>query len=163
MKHLDGEAAGSGEVEGPGPVHVLGLTGLHSCGLQPIVDVINFVVRILHEANVKPLGIGDLVRMVEIADSEHETSVIRQYDVSGRRFSDAAESEVLLEKVTGGRYIGDGKVDVIQFHSCVSVVTHVTQIGTKTSGCAPELVAMASDSDLTISAMLCSCPSTNGR
>jgi hypothetical protein len=36
-------------------MHVLGLTDLHSCRLQPIVDVINFVVRILHEANVKPL------------------------------------------------------------------------------------------------------------
>src|SRR5215472_4712197 len=38
MKHLDGKAAGSSEVEGPSPVHVLGLTGLHSCRLQPIVD-----------------------------------------------------------------------------------------------------------------------------
>src|SRR5262249_9378382 len=101
MKHLDGKAAGSGEVESPGPLHVLGLTGLHSCGLQPIVDVIHLVVRILHKADVKPLGIGDLVCMVEIADSEHETRTIRQYDVSVRRFSDAVESEVLLKKVAG--------------------------------------------------------------
>ena len=42
------------------------------------------VVRILHEANVKVLGIGDLVRMVKIADSEHETSC--QYNVGVRRF-----------------------------------------------------------------------------
>jgi hypothetical protein len=71
VKNLDGKAAGSGEVEGPGPVHVLGLTGLHSCLLQPFIDVINLVIRILHEPDVKPLGISDLVRVVEIADSEH--------------------------------------------------------------------------------------------
>ena len=119
MKHLDGKAAGSGEVEGPGPVHVPGLTDLHSCRLQPIVDVINLVIRILHEANVEPLGIGNLVSMIEIADGEHETSIIRQYDVSVRRFSDAVESEVLLKKVASSRYISDRKVDVIQFHSCL--------------------------------------------
>jgi hypothetical protein len=81
MKHLDCKSAGSGEVEGSGPVHVLGFTELDSRRLQPIVDIIDHVVRILHEANVKPLGIGDLVRMIEITDGEHETSVIRQYDV----------------------------------------------------------------------------------
>jgi hypothetical protein len=123
MKHLDGKAAGSDEVEGSGPMHVLGLTDLHSCRLQPIVDVINLVVRILHEANVKPLGIGDLVCMVEIADSEHQTGVIRQYDVSVCRFSDAVESEVLLKEVTGSGYISDGKVDVIQFHAVISLAT----------------------------------------
>src|SRR5262249_16911771 len=69
-----------------------------------------------HEANVKPLGIGDLVRVVEIADSEHETGVIRQHDVSVRRLSYAAESKILLKKVTGSRYVSDGKIDVIQFH-----------------------------------------------
>jgi hypothetical protein len=37
MKDLDGEAAGSGEVEGPGPVHVLWFAGLYSCRLQPVV------------------------------------------------------------------------------------------------------------------------------
>ena len=126
MKHLNGKPAGSSEVEGPGPVHVLGLAGLHSCRPQPIVDGIDLVVRILHEANVKPLRIGDLVRMVEIADSEHETGVIRQYDVSVRRFSDAVESELLLKKVTGSRYIGDGKVNVIQFHGCLHIVTSYT-------------------------------------
>jgi hypothetical protein len=41
MKHLDGKATWSGEVEGPGPVHVLGLTELHSRRLQPIVAVIH--------------------------------------------------------------------------------------------------------------------------
>jgi hypothetical protein len=56
-------------------VHVLGLTGSHTCLLQPFVDVINRVIRILHETNVKPLGICHLVRTVEIADSKHETSV----------------------------------------------------------------------------------------
>jgi hypothetical protein len=117
MKHLDSKAAGSGEVEGPSTVHVLGLTKLHSRHLQPIVDVINLVVWFLHKANVKPLGVGDFIRMVEIADGEHEASVIRQYDVSVRRFSDAAESEVLLKKVTSGRYISDRKVDVVQSHS----------------------------------------------
>ena len=142
MKHLDGKAAGSGEVEGPGPVHVLGLTRFHSCSLQPIVDVIDLVVRILHEANVKPLGIGDLVGMVEIADSEHETRVISQYDVGVRRFSDALESEVLLKKVTGSRYISDGKVDVIQSHSCLPSLHLVAQIVTKNSERPRELVAM---------------------
>lgn len=119
MKHLDGKAAGSSEVEGVGPVHVPWFTEWHSRRLQPIVDLIDLVVRILHEANVKPLGIGDFVHMVEIADGEHETGVIRQYYVISRRFSDAVESEVLLKKFTGGRHIGDRKVDVIQFHSCL--------------------------------------------
>lgn len=132
MKHLDGKPAWSGEVEGPGPVHVLGLSGLHSCRLQPVVDVIDLVVRILHEANVEPLGIGDLVRMVEIADGEHETSVIRQYDVSVRRFGDAAESEVLFKKITGFRYINDGKVDVIEFHSLSVVMLNLIALEART-------------------------------
>jgi hypothetical protein len=51
--------------------------------------------------------------MVEIADGEHETGVIHQYDVGVRRFSEATESEVLFEKVAGCRYISDRKVDVI--------------------------------------------------
>ena len=113
MEHLNGKAARSREIEGSRPVRVLGLAKLHSCRSQPIVDVIDPFVRILHEANVKPLRISNLIRMVEIADSEHETSVIRQYDVILRRFGNAMESEVLLKKVTGGRYISDGKVDVI--------------------------------------------------
>ena|SRR5215469_3152850 len=119
MKHLDAEAAGSGRVEGPGPVHVLGLTGLHPCRLQPIVDVIDLFVRILHEANVKPPRIRDLARLVEIADGEDETSVIRQYNVSVRRLGYAVKSEVVLKKSTGSRYVSDGKVDVNQFHGCL--------------------------------------------
>lgn len=99
MKHLHGKATGSGEIEGVSSVHVLRLAGLHACHLEAIVDVIDLVVRILHEADVKPLGIGDLVRVVEIADREHETSVIRQYDVSVRRFSEAVEPEMLLKKL----------------------------------------------------------------
>lgn len=94
MKDLDGEAAGSGEVEGPGPVHVLRFAGLYSCRLQPVVDFIHPVVGILHEADMKPLRIGDLVRMVEVADREYETGVIGQYDIVVRRFSDAVESDV---------------------------------------------------------------------
>jgi hypothetical protein len=42
MKHLDGKATWSGEVERSGPVHVLGLKELHSRRLQPIVAVIHF-------------------------------------------------------------------------------------------------------------------------
>jgi hypothetical protein len=68
MQHLYGKTPGSGEIESPGPVHILGFSGFRSCRFQPIVDFIDLVVRILHEANVKPLGIGDLVRMVEIVD-----------------------------------------------------------------------------------------------
>src|SRR5215472_18572266 len=117
MKHLDGKSAGSSEVEGPGSVHIPGLAGLHSCRLQLIVDVIDLLIRVLHEANVEPLRVGDLVCMVEVADSEYETGVIRQYHVSVRRFSDAVESELLLKEVTGSRYVSDGKVDVIQFHN----------------------------------------------
>lgn len=125
MEDLDGEAAGSGEVKGPGPVHVLRFAGLHSRRLQPVVDFIDLVVGILHEAHVKPFRIGDLVRVVEIADSENETGVIGQYDIVARRFSDAVESEVLFKKVTGRRYIGDGKVDVVQFHGCLRHHTSV--------------------------------------
>src|SRR5262249_28198112 len=92
MKHLDCKSTRSGEVKGPRPVHVFGLVGFHARGLQPIVDLIDLVVRILHEAHMKPLGIGDLACMVEIADSEHKTSVTRQYDVRVRWFGDATES-----------------------------------------------------------------------
>ena len=101
MKHLDGKSAGSSEVEGPGPVHIPRLAGLDSCRLQLIVDIIDLVVRVLHEADMKPLGVSDVVRMVEVADSEYETSVIRQYDVSVRRLSDAVESELLLKESHG--------------------------------------------------------------
>jgi len=123
VKHLDGEAAGSCKVESPGSVHVLGLTRVHSCRLQPVVDVIHLIVRILHEANVKPFGIGDLVRMLEIADSEDETGAVRQDDVSVRWLSDAVESKVLLKKAPGSRHVSDGKVDVIQFHAVISLAT----------------------------------------
>jgi hypothetical protein len=54
--------------------------------------------------------------MVEVADSENETSIIRQYDICVRWFSDAAESEVVFKKVTRSRYISDRKIDVVQFH-----------------------------------------------
>ena len=100
MKHLDGKAAGSGKVESVGSVHVRWLTGSETGRFQAPIDVIDLVVGILHELNVKPLGIGDLVCMVEIADGEHETSVIRQYDVGVCRFSDTVESEVLFKKLT---------------------------------------------------------------
>jgi hypothetical protein len=119
MKDLDGEAARSGKVKGPGPVHVLRLARLHSCLLEPVVDLVDPVIGILHEADVKPLRIGDLVHMVEITDREDETSVIRQYHVVIRRFSDAMESEVLLKKVASRRHVSDGQVDVIEFHSCL--------------------------------------------
>jgi hypothetical protein len=88
VKHLNGKAARTGEVERPRPVHVPGLSGVHSCRLQPIVDVIHLVVRILHEANV----LDDLVRLVEIADGEHETGVVGQYDIGVGRFSDAVDA-----------------------------------------------------------------------
>jgi hypothetical protein len=51
MKNLDGKAAGSGEAEGRGPVQVLGfLPGCIPSVFKPIVDIIDLVVRILHEA-----------------------------------------------------------------------------------------------------------------
>jgi hypothetical protein len=46
MKDLDGKAARSGKVKGPGPVHVLRLAGLHSCLLEPVVDLVDPVVGI---------------------------------------------------------------------------------------------------------------------
>jgi hypothetical protein len=54
MEYLDGKAAGSGEVESSSAVHILGLTGPHSCRLEPVVDVIDRLVRILHEAKLEP-------------------------------------------------------------------------------------------------------------
>jgi hypothetical protein len=101
-------------------------SGLPECipaVFSPVVDVIHLIVRILHEANVKPLGIGDLVRMLEIADSEDESGVVRQDDVSVRWLSDAVESKVLLKKAPGSRHVSDGKVDVIQFHAVISLAT----------------------------------------
>ena len=127
MKHLDGKSAGSSEVEGPGPVHIPRLAGLDSCRLQLIVDIIDLVVRVLHEADVKIFGVGDFLRMVEIADGEHETGVIDQHDVSIRRLGDTAESEVLLKEIAGRRYIGNGKVDVIEIHGCLHHVARIVR------------------------------------
>jgi hypothetical protein len=84
------------------------------------VDFIYSLPTFLHEADVERRGILDFLLLVEVVQSEAKSGFIDQYNEVVAPM-DTSETEIGLEELLGSLDIGNGKIDVIQFHNQTSI------------------------------------------
>src|SRR5262249_4366443 len=120
--NLDGETAGGAEVERPRAVEAARRRRVEAVVLQALVDLVHPLLGLLPETDVEAAGIPDLGGFAHLHEGKREPVIVEQ-DVEGAVIPSAdhgPETEVFLQEPASLRWIGNGKIEVVQFHPGVS-------------------------------------------
>src|SRR5579859_2033974 len=109
--HLDDKSTWRAHIKCPG-MRALWRISLKSVVYHALIDLVDSLIALLAKADVKRFGIGDRTRFHQ---SERQPIVVEKYGES-LVAALVAQPKVLFEKLRSRRDIGNGQIDMVEFH-----------------------------------------------
>src|SRR5229473_723458 len=115
---FDHESAGSAEIERPGAVHAGRLRDLVAVLAQTLVDLVDSLLALLDEANMKPCRIFELGAFGHAEQGQYHAVVVGEeaHGFARLRACVTLQAKIFFQKAMGFRNIGDGEIQVVELH-----------------------------------------------
>jgi hypothetical protein len=125
MQNFDHEPAGRVEIERPCAVQAGRPWDLVPVLPQTLVDLVDPLLALLNEADMKARRIFHFGTFCHAEQRQHQAVVVGQeaHGFAWLRASVTLQAKVFFQEMMGFRNIGDGEIQVVEFHAQASGVT----------------------------------------